>query len=340
MSSQYNNTIQESFDLDNINHEAQRIEEVLQKNTNLHKDYIYVANNKLYYRNSAASVIKYIINEETGKVEEDEDCIIVCKSCNEGKTLDNYTPYDKPNKFGIQPRHTICKKCYNANDTKVKLNNRKSAALVVQETEEQNLPLWDMLEGETHSEFAAWTTYRDLYPDMYPTMKKVSALLNIAETKVIEYARKWNWNKRMEHWVRYYDADVRADKMKRRRDMLNKHIAMAQKLHDKAMERLENLDPNELEPNELAKWLELSVKIERLSLGLNPAKAVDDERVGEELEQHFQAYAKNVQDGSPAATSTLNNVLEVLRRSGALKVTLAQEQKVTIENQDDSDGLE
>ena len=51
--------------------------------------------------------------------------------------------------------------------------------------------------------------------------------------------------------------------------MVVRHAHEAKLFQSKVHERLENLNPDELKPNELIKWYEVAVKIERLSNGVS-----------------------------------------------------------------------
>lgn len=91
-------------------------------------------------------------------------------------------------------------------------------------------------------------------------MGKSTQLLN-------RWSRRWNWVERTSAWDEELDRQNREAQAEARKEMAERHIKESQMFQQKVLERLREINPMELSPNDMAKWFEISVKVERLSRG-------------------------------------------------------------------------
>ena len=134
---------------------------------------------------------------------------------------------------------------------------------------------WDHDDSETDRAFLAFTSYLSLGPhrslraasdDFYGDSEGHGA--SAAQLRQFQYwSSAHNWVQR----TNSYDANL----ARRRLSCLEdeqlaadlRHLELARAFQEKIARRLAELDPQTLTPMELAKWLEVSVKLERLALG-------------------------------------------------------------------------
>jgi translation initiation factor 2B subunit (eIF-2B alpha/beta/delta family) len=68
-------------------------------------------------------------------------------------------------------------------------------------------------------------------------------------------------------WDSYLDDQVLALVADQVTEARARHAAAARTMVDKVAERLTEVDPSELSVSELARWIDVAVKVERLALG-------------------------------------------------------------------------
>ncbi|MEV5768831.1 hypothetical protein AB0L34_30280 [Micromonospora sp. NPDC052213] len=72
----------------------------------------------------------------------------------------------------------------------------------------------------------------------------------------------------MSSWDREEDRLYAEGLAEQRRDMARRHARVASALQAKLVARLQTLDASKLTPGDVARWLEVSTRVERLALGL------------------------------------------------------------------------
>lgn len=143
---------------------------------------------------------------------------------------------------------------------------------------------WERLPDEPNKQYQAFCKYRDMGINR--------SILKVAKewsegghaSKLKEWSSKYHWVER----AASYDEHI--DKIKRDnyedivqetiRETVARHTMESKLFQTKVHERLETIDPDELKPNELIKWYETAVKIERLSLGI-PTENIKREEIKE-----------------------------------------------------------
>jgi hypothetical protein len=147
----------------------------------------------------------------------------------------------------------------------------------------ESAPPWERQPREGQAAFAAFVIYRDLPAEsrsLAATARRLRAAGNNGRgertlERLESLSVRWQWALRAKAW----DAEVQrrrrdADKLARR-DMADRHARQAVVLQQKLLTRLQKLNPEELEPADLVRWLEVAVKVERLSReDANPATEV------------------------------------------------------------------
>jgi hypothetical protein len=136
-----------------------------------------------------------------------------------------------------------------------KLKGHKNAAGV----------LWYRQTNESHQAYEAFSTYRDMGPAR--SLKKVCEALDKSWGLISRWSGRWYWVDRVEA----FDAEENFEYAKRlqmERVKNNiKALEVTQTFQDKVVERLETMNPNNLTPHEMARWVQVSFQIQRAIAG-------------------------------------------------------------------------
>jgi chromatin segregation and condensation protein Rec8/ScpA/Scc1 (kleisin family) len=151
--------------------------------------------------------------------------------------------------------------------------------------------MYERQEGETIKAFEAFSKYRDM--GMERSLRKVAQELSKSETIIKRWSSQWNWVERVKIYDAEMDRQTLLQEQKSRKDMVKRHAALANTFLSKVLERIRELNPAELSTNDLIRWFEISVKIERLSRG-EPTDISSLEHGGEVNQKHEHSFEAEV----------------------------------------------
>lgn len=199
---------------------------------------------------------------------------------------------------------------------------------------EQGIPLWEQQPDESVDEYDLWCTYRDLWPDVRPTVSKVASVLRCNVNQVQRAFTKWTWASRLQAWISEVNADRVSQLRAARRTMVDEHIALGESLRHKMTEAVKYLDPEDLTPNEFVALLKETQRFEATSRdaldSLEAATARDIDGMPDGL-----FVSRGSVDGSNGVGSQQGNaaglsqsdaaeVVDILRAAGVLQVNGAR----------------
>lgn len=125
--------------------------------------------------------------------------------------------------------------------------------------------IWEWNGEETSPAFEAFTIYRDMGTDR--TLAKVAKGLGKSGTLIEGWSARWNWDAR----VKAFDAHLDAIGIKARESeiiaMNKKHIKIGETMQAKALQRLQRLNIDDMDANEIRQFLDTAIKIERQARG-------------------------------------------------------------------------
>lgn len=124
---------------------------------------------------------------------------------------------------------------------------------------------WEMQSGEPVEAFAAFVEYRDAGPGR--SLAKVGQNRGKSVSVLEEWSARWKWVSRTRQWVAEIDRIRREAAVELLLDMQRRHLQAAQGFIERVSKRLETMDVKELTPMAMARWFEVAVKVERLTLG-------------------------------------------------------------------------
>ncbi|TAM68311.1 MAG: hypothetical protein EPN50_05040 [Chloroflexota bacterium] len=139
---------------------------------------------------------------------------------------------------------------------------------------------WEPQPGESSPAFAAFVMYRDLGPGR--SITKTAEALGRNRTLIGDWSSRWRWQERIAAWdgeLSRRTLDAEADE---RRAMVKLHARTARAVVNVVARRvlgdeargIQAIDPNTLGPQDLARLLDVAVKVERLSRGA-PTESVE-----------------------------------------------------------------
>ena len=157
---------------------------------------------------------------------------------------------------------------------------------------------WDRQEGETSQAFEAFATYRDMGSSR--TQRALSERLGRTIASLSRWAKQWRWKARIVAFETHEDQQMRKVLLDGRTKMRARHVALASRIQRKLMERISDLDADQISIADLARLYEASVRIERQAredqeLAHDLAQGINDMPLGflsnEELENMEQMLA-------------------------------------------------
>ena len=120
---------------------------------------------------------------------------------------------------------------------------------------------WERQEGESVKAFEAFTVYLEMGDER--SIREVAQRLAKSRTLIGRWSVTYQWVER----VAAFDADVQrkahAKAVKKRRNMVDRHISIALKMQEKALMALEKLDPADIDPKNLIAMLREATKLEQ-----------------------------------------------------------------------------
>lgn len=141
-----------------------------------------------------------------------------------------------------------------------------------------NIQPWDRQPHESSKAFVAFQTYRDLGGTR--SLRKVASELGRDTSAVEELSVRHQWVDRALSYDIEMDRRQRARDEEERRSMLDRHRAASGAMVTMALQRLigdrepqegqpvEPLDPNSLDPEDIARFLRVGVQAERMAHGM------------------------------------------------------------------------
>jgi len=78
---------------------------------------------------------------------------------------------------------------------------------------------------------------------------------------------KYRWYERAQAYDDYIERKKRKEKEKAILEMADRHVKLSKAFQQRLAQRLQQIDPSELSPSDMAKWLDVATKLERLSIG-------------------------------------------------------------------------
>ncbi len=141
--------------------------------------------------------------------------------------------------------------------------------------------IWERQKNESSKAYAAFCVYRDLGPER--SLDKALSEVNKKPTNRRHWSRwmeKYRWYERVQAYDDYIERKKRKEKEKAILEMAERHARLAMAFQQRIAQRLQEIDPAELSPADMARWLDIATKLERLSRG-EPTEIEKQEHSGD-----------------------------------------------------------
>lgn len=125
---------------------------------------------------------------------------------------------------------------------------------------------WERQPGESPQAFQAFALYRDM--GAARSYSKVAAQLGKSETLIGRWGRTNRWQARSAEWDREEDRQFLADQRAARKQAARRQAALATTFQAKAVSALSKVQPGELSPADIIRWLDVSTRIEREAVAI------------------------------------------------------------------------
>ena len=145
---------------------------------------------------------------------------------------------------------------------------------------------WERQLNESPQAFEAFACYRDM--GAARSTAKVSRKLCKSVSLMNRWSSEYDWVKRVAAWDAEKDRVARESQLTDIKEMRKRHAAIAKKMMDTADNALNNIKPDEVSTNEIARLVEIASKLERISRG--DVGDVIEERDGGEAIPSVQIY--------------------------------------------------
>jgi len=217
----------------------------------------------------------------------------------------------------------LCQDCVKAYNSRV--SHMRGHMDVTAISKDAGIDLWMQQPGETQWEYTVWVTYRDCYPGKRPSYSDVARELNITTNAVKKIAMRWNFQTRMQAWIRYTEDITLAQRRAEILDMNKEHISMAVKIRGKLNEAIDLIEPSLMKPSEISSLARTMAELER--------KAQVD---AESQEAMLTNLLNDIDNPNLKKHQTqqgdLSEVVQILLKAGALSsVTQVTAKEITTE---------
>lgn len=125
---------------------------------------------------------------------------------------------------------------------------------------------WERREDEGWREYDLFCKWREASPQNRRITVFARAIQSTPPT-VKKMMLKYDWEQRLSAYLEFLEKERLEVMAIERREMYERHAGLAEKLQKKLSDAIDNIDPTDLSPKDITSWLDVSVKVERLSRG-------------------------------------------------------------------------
>lgn len=136
--------------------------------------------------------------------------------------------------------------------------------------------LWDRLCYESSQAFEAFCVYRDLGSGR--SLIDAAKLLNKSGSAFQKWSTLWGWVERVKSYEEHLNQVIINKQIEAREEMIKRHVTLSKLIQQKLLDKLNELKEIDIDVTDIPKFLDISTKLERLSLGESTEKS---ESVGE-----------------------------------------------------------
>ena len=162
--------------------------------------------------------------------------------------------------------------------------------------------IWGRLPDESAKAYEAFCAYRDLGPSR--SIPKAGEIVGKGKGTLEPWSSKYNWPERAAAWDAEQDRIARKAQLDEIIKMRKRHAEIAKRALEKVSEALDNIETDRMNNSDIARLMEVSSKLERLSRG--DVGDVIEERDGGEAINPVQIYVPDNGRGNQDTFDDLN----------------------------------
>lgn len=191
--------------------------------------------------------------------------------------------------------------------------------------------VWLRAEGEGHIPYEAFEHYRNMGPSRsvdraYRQLMVEKGKRSEEEVGSLSASGRWwdwykrfNWGERAQAWDAHNEYQRAIEQEEARREMAVRHAGIAMMAQNKIIQRLNSLRPEDLSPRDCITWLDIAVKVERLSRGestINVQQRIEIERrADEELDALRKEALKSIKEAMEQFGLSREKAVEIAARA-------------------------
>lgn len=189
------------------------------------------------------------------------------------------------------------------------------------------LPFWERLDGELIELYNMFKLYRDMkYTTGTRNLQSVAEQFGMPLPYIYSVSRMYHWVDRVKAYDKFKELEREARRQQEVINMESRHTTTARELFNICVEFIKN-NKAQLTPKSARDWFETAVRLERLSLGLEPGKPYD-----KNTPPGPSTIIQNYQIGQGASVGSINGdedkhkvsqfqeIIDILVKAGALDV--------------------
>jgi hypothetical protein len=173
---------------------------------------------------------------------------------------------------------------------------------------------WERQVGESEKAYIGFKTFREQEPPR--RLADVATTLQRSIQLIGRWSAKHRWMERVAHYDTNIERTRAAGTAAARREMNDRHAMLAKAMSAKVAKRIQDLNPDELSPGELGRWMQTISIVERLALGEATERS---ERMGETpAEGNTFIQVNQAIDASAPDPARIGEILARLQDRGLL----------------------
>lgn len=140
--------------------------------------------------------------------------------------------------------------------------------------------LWEKQDYDTKKSYDLFCGYRDM--GVLRSLEKFRIMLGKPKRykqALDKNSAKYHWYERVSAYDRYIEEQARKENEEEIKEMKKRHILQSRLMQNKVIERLQNLNAQELTSSDCARMYDIAVKVERLSRGCEDNKVEVNNKV-------------------------------------------------------------
>ena len=120
---------------------------------------------------------------------------------------------------------------------------------------------WERQEGESVKAYEAFQCYLNLGETR--SQRLVSEQLSKSRQLISRWSANYQWVERVAAYENDLQSQAQAEGVKKARQMADRHISIAMKMQQKALQALKEMDPRDIDPKNLVAFIREATKLER-----------------------------------------------------------------------------